>query len=147
MGYKELEVWQRAMDVVTDVYRLTTAFPASEQFGLSSQLRRAAVSVPTNVAEGYGRQTDGSFVQFLRVAKGSNNELETLLIVVSNLELAETEQLRNRVAKIGSMLTNLISKVKSSSVAEQVAEYSIVELNPLEEWGLEVSEPTRSNPN
>lgn len=123
MGYKELDVWKLSMELATDIYRLTSTFPQSEQFGLTSQLRRSTVSIPTNIAEGYGRRSEANFAQFLRISKGSVNEIETLLILAEELKFAETGELRIRVAKIGSMLTNLITKVKSSSVAESVAEY------------------------
>ena len=75
--YKELVVWQRAMALVTRVYRLTAGFPDNEKFGLVSQLRKAAVSVPSNIAEGQGRSTIGEFKQFLGHARGSLFEVET----------------------------------------------------------------------
>src|SRR5687768_922524 len=80
-GYKNLEVWQHGRRLVNLVYRATAKMPPSEQYGLTSQLRRAAVSVPCNIAEGWGRNSDGSFANFLRIARGSLAELETLLIL------------------------------------------------------------------
>ena len=90
-SYKELEVWKKSIQIVVDVYRLTAAYPPDERFGLVSQLRRAAVSVPTNIAEGYGRATRGEYLNQLSVARGSLNEVETLGIV-SALVGMTTEQ-------------------------------------------------------
>jgi four helix bundle protein len=84
-NYKDLEVWQLGRDSVKRVYELTASFPASEQFGLTSQLRRAAVSVPCNIAEGHGRKSDPALSNFIRIAIGSTNEVETLIIVASDL--------------------------------------------------------------
>ena len=107
------------MDLVVDLYRLTATFPEEEKFGLTSQIRRAAVSVPANIAEGYGRRTPRSYSQFLRIAKGSINELETLLIVAHEIGfLDEVELLVERTAKIGSMLSNLTTKVEGNIVKE-----------------------------
>jgi len=123
-GYRDLEVWQRGRALVAEVYLLSAKFPNSEQFGLTSQLRRSAVSIPTNIAEGYGRRTPAAYCQFLRIAKGSANELETLVILSGDLGfIASTEPILAEVSKIGSMLTNLIAKVESSSVREEVAPY------------------------
>lgn len=121
MGYKDLEVWKAAMQMVEDIYALTSTFPASEQFGLTAQLRRAAISIPANIAEGYGRRSEDSFVNLLRIAKGSVNEVETLLLVSERLSICS--EIQGRVAKIGSMLTNLISKVRSDHVSEAIADY------------------------
>jgi len=80
-SYKDLEVWQMAMTLAQDCYLLTTRFPKDEMYGMSAQIRRAAVSIPANIAEGYGRDQTGPFVQFLRIAQGSARELETHLIL------------------------------------------------------------------
>ncbi|MCH7904174.1 MAG: four helix bundle protein [Armatimonadetes bacterium] len=119
MGYKELDVWRLSMDLVVDLYRLTATFPGEEKFGLTSQIRRAAVSVPANIAEGYGRRTPRSYSQYLRIAKGSINELETLLIVSHEIGfIDDIESLVDRTAKIGSMLSNLTTKVEGNIVKE-----------------------------
>lgn len=91
--YKGLLVWQRPIEMVVSVYALTAEFPASERFGLVAQMRRAAISVPSNVAEGYGRQSTGEFRQFLGVARGSNCELETQLILSRRLGFGSGEKL------------------------------------------------------
>jgi len=77
MKYSELLVWQKAMDLVTQVYKVITKFPAEERLGLSSQIRRAAVSVPSNISEGHGRKSMASYLNFLSIAFGSLMELET----------------------------------------------------------------------
>jgi four helix bundle protein len=79
--YKELQIWQKGMALVKDIYRVTEAFPASEKYGLAAQLRRAAVSVPSNIAEGQARNGTGEFLQFLSHASGSLAELETQILL------------------------------------------------------------------
>ena len=80
-SFKELRVWQRAVEMTTAIYALTATYPSSEKFGLTNQLRRAAVSVASNIAEGYGRTTRGEYLQFLGHARGSNCEVETQLVI------------------------------------------------------------------
>lgn len=84
-GYEKLRIWREAMQIVATVYRLTQTFPKEESFGLTSQMRRAAVSIPTNIAEGYGRGSDKAFGAFIRIAIGSLYELRTLVSVATNL--------------------------------------------------------------
>jgi four helix bundle protein len=90
-SYRELRVWQFGMELAEGCYRLTRAFPRDEIFGITSQIRRAAVSVPANIAEGYGRKNRGEYVQFLYVAQGSLNELETHLLLCVRIELTTQE--------------------------------------------------------
>jgi four helix bundle protein len=85
MKSQELKIWQKSMAIVLDIYRLTKSFPSEEKFGLVSQMRRAAVSVPSNIAEGNGRKSDKEFQQFLIIARGSLCELETQIIISKNL--------------------------------------------------------------
>ena len=92
-GYQELLVWQRSMDLVAKVYRLTATLPAAEQWGLIAQMRRAAVSVPSNIAEGYGRQSTGEYRHHLSIGRGSLLELETQILLCVRLQylnLADT---------------------------------------------------------
>jgi four helix bundle protein len=84
-NYRDLIAWQKAMDLVTSVYAVTADFPSDERFGLMSQVRRAVVSVPSNIAEGQGRRTRGEFVQFLSVAHGSLREVETQILIAVRL--------------------------------------------------------------
>lgn len=103
------------MEMVTEIYRSSREFPRAELFGLASQMRRAAVSIPSNIAEGKGRQTAGEFFQFLVQARGSLLELETQIQIAENLgyfEAAKGEELKVRTAQIGKMLNGLIEAVK-----------------------------------
>jgi four helix bundle protein len=90
-NYKDLVVWQKGIDLAKATYRLTSRFPSEEKFGLVSQMRRAAVSIPSNIAEGQARHTTGEFIQFISHAEGSVAELETQLILSIELAFAETE--------------------------------------------------------
>ena len=91
--YRELIAWQRAMDFAEEVYRVTAHFPREERYGLTGQLRRAAVSVPSNIAEGQGRGVGDDFARFVRVAQGSLQEAETQIILGERLQLAPPPQL------------------------------------------------------
>jgi four helix bundle protein len=113
--YKDLEAWQRAMALVLAVYRSTATFPREEVFGRTSQPRRAAVSVTSNIAEGKGRFSDRELGQFLAVARGSVFEIETQVAIASDLGfLRETQQqdLSNRCGEVGRLLNGLIRSVR-----------------------------------
>lgn len=115
--YKELKVWQRAHEFVLKIYRITSTFPASEQFGLVSQLRRAAYSIPTNIAEGQGRLHRKEYLHFLNVARGSANETEYLIILCRDLGYIsnrETEKLLKELSTIAKMLNGLIKSIRRS---------------------------------
>ncbi len=86
-SYRDLEVWSKSIDLVAQIYRASKAFPPDERFGLTSQVRRAAVSVPSNIAEGAARTTTGEYLQGLSVASGSLAEVETQIIVANRLEM------------------------------------------------------------
>jgi len=109
-GHRDLVVWQKAMTLVTEIYRATRGFPKDELFGLTSQLRRAAVSVPSNLAEGHGRNSRKEFHHFVGQARGSLTEVETQLEIASNLDyLAKNEamELPSKSSEIGRMLNGL----------------------------------------
>jgi|SRR4051812_31433998 four helix bundle protein len=89
--YQDLKVWQKGIDLVVDVYKATAEFPKEEKYGLSSQMKRCAVSIPSNIAEGAGRNHDKEFVQFLSLANGSSFELETQVIVANKLKMLSEE--------------------------------------------------------
>ena len=113
-GYRDLMVWQRSMDLAENVYLLTHNFPGEERFGLTSQTRRAAVSVPANIAEGYGRGTRPSYANFVRIAQGSLKELETHLILAQRIGFCtdrDTEGLLGEADEIGRMLRSLLTKL------------------------------------
>jgi len=115
-SYRDLVAWQKAMELVTDIYRTTQAFPDSERFGLTAQLRRAAVSVPSNVAEGQGRISTGEFKQFLGHARGSLLEVETQIVIAGNLGYFTRDQSGNllkRTIEVGRILNGLIGSLKS----------------------------------
>ena len=115
-NYKELNVWQKAMDIAVSIYRLTLTFPKDELFGLVSQMRRAAVSIASNIAEGEGRKSSNEFHHFLGIALGSISELETqieLSVRIGFTEKSEIQSLVNDLATLGKMLTALRIKLKT----------------------------------
>ena len=119
-SFRDLIVWQRAIELALSIYATTKAFPKEELFGLTSQLRRAAVSIPSNIAEGQGRTTPGEFKQFLGIARGSAAETQTQLILARRLQLAPTElidQSEALTAEVHKMLNALILTVESTSTS------------------------------
>jgi four helix bundle protein len=113
-SYEDLVVWQRAMQLTTVVYRLTQNFPREELYGLTSQIRRAAVSIASNIAEGQGRNNTGEFRQFLGIARGSNCEVQTLLQIAQNLSLGKRElidEARTLSREIRKMLYGLLDSI------------------------------------
>ena len=117
--YKELIVWQKSMDLVTEVYRLTKLLPADERFALTDQIRRAVISIPSNIAEGHGRQTEKEFKQFLSIAKGSVSEVETQLLICTRLNYLteeQTEQTLMLCDEIRRILTKLITTFQFNSI-------------------------------
>jgi len=118
-SYKDLIVWQKAMGLVTKVYELTADFPSTEVYGLTSQARRSAVSIPSNIAEGSQKKTRKDFINFLRIAKASSAELETQLLIAQNLKFVlKIELFReclNLIIEIQKMLSSLESKFLSST--------------------------------
>tara|TARA_R110002049_G_scaffold125367_1_gene280991 strand:- start:31309 stop:31671 length:363 start_codon:yes stop_codon:yes gene_type:complete len=111
--HKDLLVWQKAIDFVTKVYQLISEFPNHEMYGLTSQLRRAAVSIPSNIAEGAGRKSDKEFVRFLYISRASAVEVETQLIISENLGYVQSDKnkLKEELIGIAKMLTALINKI------------------------------------
>lgn len=93
-SFRDVVAWQRAIQMTAAIYTLTAGFPSSEKFGLTNQLRRAAVSVASNIAEGYGRSTRGEYLQFLGHARGSNCEVETQLVIAASLGFGVAPQMR-----------------------------------------------------
>lgn len=117
-SYKDLEVWQIAVATATAVYSMTSSFPREEQYGLTAQMRRAAVSVASNIAEGYGRESTASYVQFLRIAQGSVKELETDVVIAQNvgfLAPGAAAELQARFDSIGRMLRALVRSLEAKS--------------------------------
>ena len=118
MTHKDLDVWKRSIDFVTTLYKLTENFPKSEMYGLSSQLRRASVSIPSNIAEGASRNHKKEFIQFLYISLASASEVDTQLIISCNLNFIDDKQL-NKLSKeldeISKMLQGLLKSIKKSN--------------------------------
>ena len=117
-SYRDLRVWQGAMALAEACYLLTRGFPKDEMFGMTSQIRRAAASVPANIAEGHGRELTPSFIQFLRVAQGSLKEVETHLLLSQRIGLATAEEIRSPMEQceaVGKMLRALIRSLQQKA--------------------------------
>lgn len=113
-SYKDLLVWEKGILIVKQTYKLTNLLPDNEKFGLTSQLRRAAVSIPSNIAEGYGRDYTRNYSQFLKIARGSLMELETQLIICKELEYLteeDTKEIDLLIIEEIKMLNSLIKKM------------------------------------
>jgi four helix bundle protein len=114
-SYQGLVVWQKAMDLTAFIYKLVKKLPKEELYALSDQMRRAAVSIPSNIAEGRDRNTDKEFVQFLIFSRGTKAELETQLLIcikVGYLNETEISEAMNLLSEVGKMLNSLINKLK-----------------------------------
>ena len=117
-GYQDLVAWQKAMILVTEVYRVTRNWPHEEQYGLTSQVRRAAVAIPSNLAEGHGRSGRREFAHHVSIAYGSLCELETQLLIAQRLDYSDadvTESLMNRVADVRRLTNGLLRSLQSST--------------------------------
>ena len=115
--FRKLEIWKNGIEIVKQVYKLSHKLPGEEKFGLKSQITRAAVSVPSNIAEGCSRNSEVEFKRFLEIAIGSLFEIETQLIIIVELELIksnETQNLMSLINQEGKMINSLINKIKNS---------------------------------
>jgi four helix bundle protein len=115
-NYKELKVWQKSYQLCLEVYRITAGFPKDEKFGLTSQIRRSVVSVPSNIAEGYGRKTTADYIKFLYIAYGSNCELETQIMLSGDLDYIDSDivkVLMDEINEVERMLKALIKSLKN----------------------------------
>jgi len=118
MNHKDLDVWKEGIALVTEIYKISNFLPDSEKYGLASQMRRAAISIPSNIAEGAGRNSDKELVQFLYISLGSLEELETQLIIGTNLEFFKTNNLESifqKIVHIRKLLIGLIKYLKNKS--------------------------------
>jgi four helix bundle protein len=114
-SYRDLLVWQAGMALAEACYGATKVFPREEMFGLTAQIRRAAASIPSNIAEGHGRENTGAFIQYLRIAQGSTTDLETHLLLAMRVDLVEaeaTEPLLGQCMEVGKMLRGLIKSLQ-----------------------------------
>ena len=117
-SYKDLKVWQVGCGLVKSVYKVSSLFPKEELYGLSQQIRRAAVSVPSNIAEGYGRGSTPEYLRFLRIARGSLYEIETQLILGRSLDFCDDNQYQSISAQIvecSKMLQGLIKSIEKQN--------------------------------
>ena len=115
-NYKELKVWQKSYQLCLEIYKITARFPKDEKFGLTSQIRRAVVSVPSNIAEGYGRKTTADYIKFLYIAYGSNCELETQIMLSGDLgyiDSAILEGIKDKIHEAERMLKALIKSLEN----------------------------------
>lgn len=116
-SYQDLIVWKKSMDLAIEIFQITKKFPREEIFGLAAQMRKAAFSIPSNIAEGYCRHTKSEYIQFLRIAYASGAELETQLIIAQKTKLlddSEFQQLYDLLGEVMRMLNVLISTMRSS---------------------------------
>ncbi len=114
--HQKLEAWSKSIDLVTDIYRSTDDFPREERYGLTGQIRRAAVSIPANIAEGAGRRTKKEFAHFLSNSQGSTSELETELIIANKLGYLDEvtfARLIDQLGRIGRLITGLVRHVNA----------------------------------
>lgn len=113
-SHKDLEIWKRSISLVTEIYKFTKDFPENEKFGLTNQLRRAAVSVPSNIAEGSARKSRKEFIQYLHIALGSLAEIDTQIIISKNLDyIIDTEYYLDEISSIKMMTLGLIKRLRS----------------------------------
>jgi len=117
-NFKELKVWEKSYQLSLDIYRVTTKFPDDEKFGLISQIRRATVSIPSNIAEGYGRRTRADYIKFLHIAYGSCCELETQMLISIDLNYLDNEkgsEIMDKIKEVERMLKSLITSLEKPS--------------------------------
>ncbi len=115
-SYRDLRVWQEAVNLAESCYRLTKTFPKEELYGMTTQIRRASVSIAANIAEGYGRKTKGEYIQFLYIAQGSLKELETHWLISQRVELASPQSVNpilNQCESVGRLLLTLIRALEN----------------------------------
>ena len=113
MSFKDLIVWQKSYELVLEIYKMTGSFPKSEIYGLSQQMRRAAVSIPSNIAEGYGRKHKTEYNQFLSIAYGSLLELETQFLLAMDLNyISKNQTIEKLLKEVGSMLYRMLHPIR-----------------------------------
>jgi len=115
-SYKDLKIWQKGIELVEVIYKISVSFPQNEQYGLTSQIRRSSVSVPSNIAEGWGRGYNNNFLQFIKIARGSLYELETQLIIAYKIQLITKEDfeiIQNLILIESKMINSFITTLKT----------------------------------
>ena len=122
-SYKDLIGWQKAMDLVIAVYSITKKFPSEEKFGLISQMNRSAVSIPSNIAEGWGRESTGNYLQFLRNSRASAMELETQLIIsykLGYIDKISFEEFENKINEVSRIIQGIIRSLNSKFITNLI---------------------------
>lgn len=122
--HKDLIVWQKSILLVTDVYTLTKNFPVDERFGMVSQLNRAVISIPANIAEGWGRELSKNYLQFLRISRGSLMEVETMVLISKNLNYITEKnfiEINKKIEEVGKILQGLIKSIQQKIKLIKVA--------------------------
>jgi len=115
-SYKDLKIWQKGIELVEIIYTITASFPQNEQYGLTSQIKRSSVSVPSNIAEGWGRGYNSNFLQFIKIARGSLYELETQLLIAYKIQLITKEDfelIQNLIVIESKMINSFITSLKN----------------------------------
>jgi four helix bundle protein len=117
-SYKDLLIWKKGIEIVLSTYRLVYSFPKDELYALSSQIKRSSVSIPSNIAEGYGRQSTQSYIQFIKIARGSLCELETQLLIAKKLDFINDDklysELTTQIIEESKMINSFLNKLESS---------------------------------
>jgi len=113
-SYKDLLIWQKGFEIVVSSYKLTKTFPQDELYALTSQIKRAAISIPSNIAEGYGRNTDKSFSHFIDISRGSLYELETQLLIAKELDFIQDTDMFNHVISLINEESKMINAFNNS---------------------------------
>ena len=115
-SYKDLKIWQKGIELLEIIYKITVSFPQNEQYGLTSQIKRSSVSVPSNIAEGWGRGYNSNFLQFIKIARGSLYELETQLLIAYKIQLISKEDfelIQNLIVIESKMINSFITSLKN----------------------------------
>ncbi|POS01202.1 four helix bundle protein [Flavobacterium croceum DSM 17960] len=117
-SYKDLLIWEKGIEIVALTYKIVSSFPKDELYALSSQIKRSSISIPSNIAEGYGRQSTQNYIQFIKIARGSLCELETQLLVAKKLDFIQDEklfsELINQITEESKMINSFLNKLEKS---------------------------------
>lgn len=117
-SYKDLLIWQKGLEIVSNIYKLVEEFPKDELYALTSQMKRASISIPSNIAEGYGRSSTQSYISFINISRGSLFELETQLIIANELKFVKNQDLYNtiieQILEESKMMNSFINKLELS---------------------------------
>ena len=122
--YKDLIVWQKSIQLVTDIYSITKTFPSDERYGIVSQINRAVISIPANIAEGWGRELSKNYLQFLRISRGSLMEVETIVLISKNLNYINEKDFREiskKIDEVGKILQGLIKSIQQKTTLIKAA--------------------------